>query len=299
MTTDSLDTLFCQAVTALDAGDVNALKQLLADHPELARERLETPGAWLRDKVGRAVDAGEFFERPYLLWFVAEDPVRQGSLPKNIAEIARAIIDAARSANLKSLQEQLHYTLQLVSLSWIARECGVQIELIDVLMDAGASPDGHPDHALVNGNFEAMKHLLARGAKLTLPTAICLERWDDASSLWESADDRQKQFALVAAALHGRANAVKWVLRKKIDLNRPSEDLFSHGTPLHHAVCSGSMETVRSLVEAGARLDAKDTAWNGTPLDWAEYQMREAKVMNAAKPYPAIAAYLREKAGRT
>jgi len=38
-----------------------------------------------RDTVGGAVDG--FFQRPYLLWFVAEDPVRNGKLPRNIAAV--------------------------------------------------------------------------------------------------------------------------------------------------------------------------------------------------------------------
>ena len=89
-----LDSLFRDAVSAIDAGDVTALERLLAAHSRLVRERLDSPGAWLRDKVGGAL-AG-FFEKPYLLWFVAEDPVRNGKLPKNIAEVARTIIDVAK-----------------------------------------------------------------------------------------------------------------------------------------------------------------------------------------------------------
>jgi hypothetical protein len=34
-------------------------------------------------------------------------------------------------------------------------------------------------------------------------------------------------------------------------------------------------------VEAGADLNAKDTAWNGTPLGWAEHYVREAMDGNA------------------
>src|SRR5688572_7947099 len=83
-----IDALFQKAVSAIDAGDVTVLEQLLAAHPELVRERLEAPGAWLREKVGRALDGF----KPYLLWFVAEDPVRNGKLPRNIAQIASTII---------------------------------------------------------------------------------------------------------------------------------------------------------------------------------------------------------------
>jgi len=73
----SLDAHFRDAVAAIDAGDVETLNRLLTEHPALPGERLESPGAWLRDTVGDALDG--FFKRPYLLWFVAEDPVRKDS----------------------------------------------------------------------------------------------------------------------------------------------------------------------------------------------------------------------------
>jgi peptide-methionine (S)-S-oxide reductase len=79
---EMLDLLFHDAVSAIDAGDVTSLGLMLAEHPRLLRDRLLSPGAWLRDKVDNALDG--FFRQPYLLWFVAEDPVRNGKLPKNI-----------------------------------------------------------------------------------------------------------------------------------------------------------------------------------------------------------------------
>jgi hypothetical protein len=54
----------------------------------------------------------------------------------------------------------------------------------------------------------------------------------------------------------------------------------------HHAVDSGSFDTVKALVEAGARLDTTDLSYQATPLGWAEYLQR-----------PEIAAYLREQEG--
>lgn len=291
---DSRDALFREAVAAIDAGDLPALDALLATHPGLAHDRLDAPGAWLRDVVGGALDG--FFERPYLLWFVAEDPVRNGTLPANIAEVAQAIIDAARRAGSGKLQEQLDYALRLVSWSWIARQCGVQIALIDVLVDAGASPEGNPNNALVNGNLEAAAHLVARGATLTLATAMCLGRWDEADALLLTSTPARKQFALVLSALRGRAEAVRRLLEAGADPNAPCPDLYSHATPLHHAVSSGSFDAVQALVEAGAKLDTPDTAYHGTPLGWALYALQDdAPRRDTAPDYQPIVDYLRER----
>jgi hypothetical protein len=291
--TRDLDSLFHEAVTAIDAGDLATLERLIAEHPILLSERLEAPGSWLRDKVGDALN--RFFAKPYLLWFVAEDPVRNGTLPKNVAQLTRLIIEAAQREHVASLQEQLDYALQLVSWSWIARQCGVQIELIDALVDAGASPHGNPENALVNANFEAAEHLVERGATLTLATALSLGRWDDVARLAPASKPKEKQFGFVLAALNGKPDALRRMLEFGVDVNKPSENLYSHGTPLHHAVCSGSREAVEVLVDAGANLNAVDTAWSGTPLGWAEHYVSIHKRDARAKAYAEIADYLRRK----
>jgi hypothetical protein len=290
---DRLDLLFRSAVAAIDAGDGGALERLLSEHPRLVRDRLESPGPWLRDKVGKALDS--FFQRPYLLWFVAEDPVRHGKLPANITKLAGIIIQAAKRQRIETLQEQLDYALRLVSWSWIARECGVQIALIDALVDAGADPAGCADNALVNHNLAAAGHLVARGAPLTLGTALCLGRWDDLPRLAKSASPAQRQFAFVLSALHGGAEALRRMIALGVDVNAPSQDLYSHGTPLHHAVCSGSLEAVEVLVNAGAKLTTKDTAWHATPFGWAEYYAGENWGSDRAIRYSDIARYLRER----
>ncbi len=293
---ETLDNLFRVAVSAMDAGDLATLQRLLGEHPRLVCDRIDSPGDWLRDTVGDALDG--FFQRPYLLWFVAEDPVRNGKLPGNIAEVARAIIQAAERQGVDSLQEQLDYALRLVAWSWIARDCSVQTVLIDVLIDAGASPGDTITHdALINGNFAAAERLVERGANLTLATALCLERWDDVARLGPTASGRDKQVALVLAALNGKAEALARLLDLGIDLNAYSTDIYTHATALHHAVSSGSLDAVKVLVEAGAELGTKDRAWDGTPLEWAEHYSREAKGEGAGKLYPEIAVYLRENAG--
>lgn len=281
---ETLDALFRRAVSAIDAGNVSELEHIVAAEPGLVRERLDRPGAWLRDTVGGALDG--FFERPYLLWFVAEDPVRNGRLPSNIADSARVIVRAVEREGVESRAEQLDYALKLVSWSWIARDCNVQIGLIDVLIDAGADLDGNPENALMNGNFAAAEHLVARGAPVSLATALCLARWDDVRRLGLTARAEDKQLGLVLAALKGKAEALARVIDLGVDLDAPCASLYSHATALHHAVYSGSLDAVKVLVEAGAGLAAKDTIYGGTPLGWAEYGNQIA-----------IAEYLREKGG--
>jgi peptide-methionine (S)-S-oxide reductase len=285
MAAEAID-FFRAAVSAIDDGDIRELERLLSARPTLACERLDAPGAWLRDKIGDAADG--FFAKPYLLWFVAEDPVRNGRLPPNIVEVTRTILRAAQRTCRDHLSEQLDYALRLVAFSWIAKQCDVQLGLIDVLLDAGASPGNAPDSALVNGNVDAAAHLVERGAPVTLATAVCLARWDDANRLLVAATLREKQFAFILAALRGRAEALLWLIASGVDPNTVSPDLYSHATALHHAVSSGSLDAVRVLVEAGALLDARDSAYGGTPLGWAEYA-------GDKHPYNEIAAYLRDR----
>lgn len=300
----ALDALFHDAVVAMDAGDEAGLERLLVAHPRLVRDRLVSPGAWLRDSVGDALDG--FFRQPYLLWFVAEDPVRNGKLPRNIARVARSIIQAAKREGVDSLQEQLDTALRLVCWSWIARECGVQIELMDALLDAGASPDGrtvyqgeygtHSDAAIYNRNFAAAEHLLKRGASLTLSTALCLERWSDVERLAQAAPLQEKQDAFIQAARLGNAEALRRMLALGLDPATCSAQNRSNGSALHHAVWSGSLDAVKVLVEAGADLQLRDTIYEGTPLGWAQHAEQGAKEEARARQYQAIGAYLRDRA---
>ena len=282
---------YYQAVTAIDAGDVNRLQLLLAAHPQLVSDRLDDSPEWLRSQVGSAVDG--FFSRPYLLWFVAEDPVRNGCLPTNIAEIINAIVAAARQTHAATLQEQLDSTLRLVCWSGVAAESGLQLEMIDALLDAGASPARNSNNALVNGHLAAAEHLLSRGGIMTLGAALCLERWDEADRLNTEATAEVRQFSLVLAALNGKAAGVEWILGRGALPNEPSADLYPHGTPLHHAVCSGSLDTVRVLINGGADPRRPDSAWNGTPLDWARYYEQNSDSKRRSR-YSEIAAYLSE-----
>ena len=270
--TYDLDSLFCEAVSHIDNGRLSELQHLFVAHPELVAKRLESAGNWLRDLVNGALEG--YFKNPYLLWFVAGNPIRHEYLPANITEITSAIIAAAQKEKVESLPEQLDYALGLVVTGRVPREAGVQLQLMDVLIDAGATPGGGLG-ALSARNLDAAAHLIKRGGELTLASAICLDRAADVARLAESATTRDKQIALVAAALNGKANALSMLLNLGVDLNAYSTGMHPHATPLHHAVDSGSLDAVKVLVEAGAKLDTRDKVYHGTPLDWAEYEERQ------------------------
>lgn len=296
MTAADIDALFREAVAAIDAGNVAALERLLRDHPELVRERLTEPGDWVRSQIGRALDG--FFKDPYLLWFVTEDAVRTGQLSTNVGAITRTIIKAAKQAGVQDLQHQLDSTFHFAVCSPIGRDDGRQLELLDVLIDAGASTEGGPVQAFICHNEAAARHLFARGARLTLPAALCLGLWDDVAALAPDATAQEKQVALGLAALNGKAEALSRLLLLGVDLDAFTSGFYSHATPLHHAVWSGSLATVKVLVEAGAKLTTHDTAEDATPLGWAEYATTLPAAATQGKQFREIAAYLRERGGR-
>src|SRR5262245_20262010 len=292
MTAADIDVLFSEAVAAIDAGDVAALERLLRKHPELVRERLTEPGDWVRSQIGPALNG--FFKDPYLLWFVTEDAVRTGQLSANVGDIARTIIDAAKRVNASDLQLQLDSTFHFAVCSPIGRDNGRQLELLDVLIDAGASTESGPVQAFICRNEAGARHLIARGARLTLPAALCLGLWDDVARLAPHATAEEKQVALGLAAFNGKAEALSRLLPLGVDLDAFTSGFYSHATPLHHAVWSGSLDAVKVLVEAGAKLTTRDTVEDATPLGWAEYAASQP-AMAPGKQFSEIAEYLRKR----
>jgi Ankyrin repeats (3 copies) len=244
------------AVSLLDAGDTEDLRLHLKEHPNLTRQHALFEG-------------GNYFRTPTLLEFVAENPVRHGTLPDNIVQIARVIIDAGVE------QSTLTETLGLVATGRVPRECHVQIPLIDLLCDQGANPDGALRAAALHGELEAVNALLRRGGRLDLPVAAALGRIDDFGRLFPTADPHDRHLALAVASQFGHVEIVRLLLDAGEDPNRynPTGG-HSHSTPLHQAALAGHESVVRLLVESGARLDIKDVLWHGTPADWANHEGR-------------------------
>jgi hypothetical protein len=259
---------FRRAVDLLDTGDVAGLRAHLNQHPNLVHQRVVFEG-------------GNYFRDPTLLEFVAENPVRHGTLPANIVEVTKVILDAGPS------QSARNETLMLVSTGSVPRECRVQLPLIDLLCDYGADLNSSAQAAALHGEFEAVKALIALGARIDLPVAAALGRFEDARRLLADAGCEDRHMALALAADFGHVEIVRLLLDAGEDPNRYNPvGCHSHTTPLHQAAGSGHSEVVRLLVERGARLDLQDILWRATPADWARHAGKTE-----------IEAYLRGKMG--
>ena len=259
---------FRLAVGLLDAGDVAGLRAHLNQHPNLAYQRVVFEG-------------GNYFRDPTLLEFVAENPVRNGTLPANIVDVTKAILDAGPSQSARNV------TLMLVSTGSVSREGRVQLPLIDLLCDYGADPNSALQATALHGEFEAMNALIRRGARIDLPVAAALGRIEDARRLLAGAGSEDRHLALTLAADFGHVEIVRLLLDAGEDPNRYNPvGSHSHTTPLHQAAGRGHDEVVRLLVERGAKLDLKDILWRATPADWAKHAGRTK-----------IEAYLRRKIG--
>ncbi len=262
------DPVFRRAVDLIDAGDVAELRDWLGQHPKLAHQHVSFEG-W------------NYFYNPTLLEFVAENPVRRGTMPKNIVEIAKVILDAG--AEPAAMNE----TLALVATGSVPHECRMQVPLINLLCERGADPDSAFLPTALHGYVEALNALLDRGARMNMPVAAALGMMKEVRKRFPGASPHERHLALALAAQYGQVEVVRRLLDAGEDPNRYNPlGGHSHCTPLHQAAGYGPIELVRLLVERGARLGLKDVLWRGTPADWAHHQGRTE-----------IEAYLRAQEG--
>ena len=243
------DPVFRRAVNLLDAGDTTGLRALLELHPKLIHQHVLFEG-------------GNYFRWPTLLEFVAENPVRHGTLPSNIVDVTRVILDAGPDTTSRN------ETLMLIATGRVPRECKVQIPLIDLLCEYGADPGSAIRAAAAHDERAAVHELLRLGAKLDLPVAAALGRITEFKNLFAMASAEERHLALALAAQFGHAE----IIRLLLDAGEDPDRYTSHAPPLHQAALAGHEEVVRLLVEHGARLDLKDVLWHATPADWANHE---------------------------
>jgi Ankyrin repeats (3 copies) len=264
---------FESAVEAVVTGDLTTLKTLLREHPELVRARSTRITHFDPPKHGAT-----------LLHYVAANGVEgyRQRTPKNAVDVAKTLLQTG--AVVDAVAEM--YGGQCTTMSLLVSSChpanaGVQVDLVETLIDFGAGLEGAGAGrwvsplmtALVFGYLDAANALVKRGAKVKdLALAAGLGRLDEARRFLLNADGESRHRALALAAQLGHLEIVRLLLDAGENPDRYNPDgLHSHATPLHHAALHGHGAVVRLLVERGARLDIKDTIYRSTPLGWAKH----------------------------
>lgn len=253
------DAGFRAAVDAIHAGNVAELQRLLDAGPRLLTERIREPECY------RLSQRDQYFRDPKLIWFIANNPTLTDTMAANMADVARAMIRRGVT------QADLDTTLGLVMTSSSARENGLQLVLVDVLVDAGAKASPQDMHGVLGHcETEAVEHLIAGGMALTAPIAAALDRRDVLPELLSAATQADIDAALDLAVINNRTEAARLALQAGANPDRFSSQ-HGHSQPLHQAALHDNIALLDMLVAAGARVDAVDTLWGGTPLGWARH----------------------------
>ena len=251
-------------------GDLAALQDALRRAPRLVSAR-----------SNRVCCFDPPVHRATLLHYVAANGVEayRQKTPPNAVEVARALLQAdAEPDALADMYGGECTTMSMLVSSSHPAKAGLQVPLVELLLDFGAAIEGRGTRkwggplftALTFGMIDTAKALAKRGARIDLPSAAGLGLVDDAIRLLPSADDVARHRALSLAAQQGHAEIVHMLLDAGEDPNRYNpESNHPHTTPLHQAVLGGHETVARLLVECGARLDIPDTIWGSTPLGWA------------------------------
>ena len=250
------------AADAIITGDAPALESLLRKNPGLIRERSTRLH---RAKLLHYVSANGF------------ENYRQKT-PKNAVEIARMLLAAGAEVDALADTYGKGTTLGLVATSIHPKRAGVQMPLMELLIDYGAAIDAVPGtwspliSALHNGRPEAAEFLARRGARLDLEGAAGVGRLDLVESFFNkdgslkaAATKAQMEMGFLWACEYGRNSVVDFLLKKGVDLHAQQNTGL---TGLHWAIVGGQLETVQLLLARGARLETKNV-YGGAALGQA------------------------------
>ena len=192
-------------------------------------------------------------------------------------------------------------------------------ELVDLLLAHGADPDapgpdGRSPYALATAQGRAeLAVMLRRHGAVDDATDTDTDRFLSACLRADHADvnrqvtrhpelpgslsGSQQAGAIMQAAEAGNTVAVSLMLDFGFPVDAHGGE--DGGTALHAAAYSGSASTARLLIDRGADIEARDTHWDSSPLDWAVVGSGERPVTNPRPNWVATVRLLIEAGAST
>jgi ankyrin repeat protein len=270
--------VFEAAVEAIVRGDAVTLEKLLSANPELVRTRSTRE------------------HRSTLLHYVSANGVEdfRQKTPKNILKITKLLLKAGADVNAESdAYDGRSTTLGLTATSCHPEHAGVQLPLMELLINHGARIDSADGGNLVNaclhnGRGKAALFIASRGARLDLEGAAGVGRLDLVASFFKAdgslklpGTQKQLKDGFKWACEFGRTGVVEFLLQEGMEVDeKPKQD---RETGLHWAAYGGHVDIVKLLLERGAPVDVKDERHGGTPLEWALYAWGNATAKEKAE----------------
>jgi uncharacterized protein len=263
-----MDKKFHPAMKAIGAGDVERLRELVAEDPSLATARSTRSHPTLLQCLvldangnpnGRAmaeilIDAGAELNEPL---------VAAGSIGNR--DVAELLLDRGAAIDgtggWSPLEEALYWNNQDVVALLLERGAKVQS-----LRTAAAL--GRTD--LIESYFNTDGSLKPEAGRIDWPFG-CNQSLADRVNTWSQ--DRQGivNNAFVYACMHGHIDAAQLLLEKGAEINTIPGGFDYAGTGLHYAALNGHREMIEFLLAHGADKNVHDTKVGSTAAGWAEF----------------------------
>lgn len=249
--------------TAAQLGDLERVRELLAERPGLVNEVPDSTGYYNGAPLRCAAGNGHF-ELVKLLLERGADP----NLPEPVAPQGGALYEAIAGEHWEVVRLLLAHGANAEgsvessgNCYWRAKRDGAPPEILQLLASHGGSLT--VELASYDGDVETLSAMLSANPGLAvhehLPT-------DDEAILelvmrYQPEVLAMKSFTGAKSVAHAR-----WLLERGVDAVRPD---WLGVTPLHRFALAGNTDAAALCLEYGADLDAWDHEFSSTPLGWA------------------------------